>query len=72
MTVRALLIGFDEAVPEEQALKEALEEFEEAAAREDRSVVGTPVTTLDRSNSERTELGEYLVVISGEWSDGDK
>jgi len=69
--MRTLTIGFDLTKSEDEALAEALEEFTEAARREDRVVVGTPTTTVVHSE-ERAALGEYAVEVTGEWSDGDQ
>lgn len=68
---KILTIGFDELKPELEAVTEALEEFSEAAARDNYSVTGTPSTTVITDDPQRLVLGEYAVRVEGEWSNGD-
>jgi hypothetical protein len=64
----AMKIGFDDAVPEEQALTEALEEWREARTRNGIAPVDDPVLRVIRDDPERIAVGEYLVelVVAGD------
>lgn len=66
-----LRIGFDQSVPEDQAVAEAIEEWVEACEREGRTPDGEPATRVVRDDRDRTQLGEYLVEVTGRRSGGD-
>jgi hypothetical protein len=70
MPTLTMQIGFDQGKPEDDAAVEALAEFAEAAERHGRTVL-TATAAVVRS-AERAALGEYAVVVTGEWSDGDQ
>lgn len=66
MARHTLHIGFDQSKDPQEAVREALEEFREAAERDGLVLVGPVNVELDRDDPEHTAMGEYVVVISGE------
>ncbi|MGE5828336.1 MAG: hypothetical protein ACM30G_08220 [Micromonosporaceae bacterium] len=70
--VYQLRVGFDQSTPEDQAIGEAVAEWFEACDRAGRTPAGDPTTRVVRDDRERSELGEYVVEVTGRRSgDGD-
>lgn len=67
---KKLVVGFDRTLPEDQATREALEEWQEYLDRNDWQGVGLPVTEILRS-PERDALDEYAIQVTGD-VDGDQ
>lgn len=70
-----LLVGFDEATPQETAATDAIQEWREALARDGWRATSEPVTRIVRTEA-RTAMGEYAVEVTGQrtrddGSDGD-
>lgn len=71
MPTMRLRIGFPESTPPEQALSEAIRDWHEAVTRAGHEAVGIPSAEVITHDPERSAMGEYVIVVSGERTDGD-
>lgn len=60
-----LLVGFDEATPQDQAATDAIQEWRQALERDGWRATSEPVTRIVRTEA-RTAMGEYAVEVTGQ------
>lgn len=66
-----LRVGFQETVPADQAIEEAVADWREAVERAGSTPVGEPAVRVITDDQERKDLGEYVVEVAGERTGGD-
>lgn len=60
-----LMVGFDQATPEDQAAAAAIDEWRETLARDGWRATTEPVARTVRTKA-RTAVGEYAIEITGQ------